>query len=96
MLAEIQVLPRPAGNDQNPYAVVDAAIAVIQQSGLRYEVCALGTIIEGPAEQVWPVLQAAHQACIEAGADSVATVIKLHDMRDDSGHRMETLVAKFR
>ncbi|MDZ7726733.1 MAG: thiamine-binding protein [Dehalococcoidia bacterium] len=96
MIAEIQVLPRPAGTDTTPYANVEAAIAVIQQSGLQYEVGALGTTIEGDAEAVWPVLQQAHAACLAAGAESVATVIKVHETRATEHPGMAGLVAKFR
>ena len=35
MIAEIQVIPRPAGTTEDRYKHVDAAIAVIQASGLR-------------------------------------------------------------
>ena len=50
MIAEIQVAPSPAGTAENPHAHVEAAIAVIQASGLRYEVGALGTTLEGDAD----------------------------------------------
>lgn len=96
MLAEIQVLPRPAGNNDAPYAHVDAAIAVIQQSGLDYEVGALGTTIEGDASRIWPVLQQVHEACLAAGAESVATVIKVHESAAGTHTGMTDLVAKFR
>ena len=36
VLAQIQVSPRPSGTEDDRYAYVDAAIAVIQQSGLVY------------------------------------------------------------
>ena len=43
MIAEIQVLPRPAGTDDDPHAHVEAAIAVLAATGLHHEVSALGT-----------------------------------------------------
>ena len=45
VIAEIQVAPSPPGTAENPHAHVEAAIAVIQASGLRYEVGALGTTL---------------------------------------------------
>ncbi len=77
MLVEIQVLPTPTGAPPDTYSHVDAAIAAIAASGARYEVGALGTTIEGTADQVWPVLRAAHEASLAAGADQVVTVIKV-------------------
>ena len=38
MLAEIQVLPNPPGTTDDYYRHVEAAIAVIQSSGVTYEV----------------------------------------------------------
>ena len=77
MIAEIQVLPRPLGTPDDRYKFVDAAIAVIQASGLKYEVNAIGTVIEGPPERIWPLLQAVHQATLEAGAERTLSVIKV-------------------
>ena len=68
MIAEIQVAPSPPGTDENPHAHVEAAIAVIEASGLRYEVGALGTTLEGDVDQVWATLRAAHEAMLAAGA----------------------------
>jgi uncharacterized protein YqgV (UPF0045/DUF77 family) len=83
MIVEIQVVPDPSGDQQQPYRHVDAAIAVISSSGLAYEVGALGTTIEGPAEQVWPLLRAVHEACLASGARRVLTYAKLADWADD-------------
>ncbi|RVT85097.1 thiamine-binding protein [Inhella crocodyli] len=96
MIAEIQVLPRPTGTASDRYKHVDAAIAVIQASGLRYEVHALGTVIEGPAEKIWPLLQAIHQATLEAGAERTMSVIKVSSSAQAGGPKVEDLVRKFR
>lgn len=77
MIAEIQCLPSPAGDEARPYAVIEAAIASIESSGLACEVGALGTTIEGPPDAVWAALRAAHEACFAAGAERVVTVIKI-------------------
>ncbi len=96
MMAEIQVIPRPAGTADDRYKHVDAAIAVIQASGLRYEVHALGTVIEGPPEKIWPLLQAVHQATLEAGAERTLSIIKVSGAAQPGGPRVEDLVRKFR
>jgi uncharacterized protein YqgV (UPF0045/DUF77 family) len=80
MLVEIQVLPSPAGTPTDSYSHVDAAIAAIAASGVRYEVGALGTTIEGTPDELWPVLRAAHEATLGAGAVQVVTVIKVAEM----------------
>ena len=96
MIAEIQVVPRPAGTADDRYKHVDAAIAVIQASGLRYEVHGLGTVVEGPPEKVWPLLQAVHQATLEAGAERTLSIIKVSSGAQAGGPRVEDLVRKFR
>ena len=96
MLAEIQVIPRPAGTANDRYKHVDAAIAIIQASGLRYEVHGLGTVVEGPPEKVWPLLQAVHQATLEAGAERTLSIIKVSSGAQAGGPRVEDLVRKFR
>ncbi len=96
MIAEIQVIPRPAGTPGNVYKHVDAAIAVIEASGLRYEVHGMGTVIEGPPEKIWPLLQAVHDATLEAGAERTLSIIKVSGAAQPGGPRVEDLVRKFR
>jgi uncharacterized protein YqgV (UPF0045/DUF77 family) len=96
VIAEIQVLPRPAGTADERYKHVDAAIAVIQASGLRYEVHALGTIVEGPPERIWPLLQAVHEATLASGAERTLSLIKVSGAAQAGGPRVDDLVRKFR
>lgn len=99
MIAEIQCLPTPAGNGQSRYAHVDAAIAVVAESGLRHEVGPLGTSFEGPPDAVWTVLRSAHEATLAAGAEGVVSVMKVAEGGaggSDSGPGIDDLVGKFR
>ncbi|HWL45724.1 MAG TPA: thiamine-binding protein [Ilumatobacter sp.] len=102
MLAEIHVSPNPPGTGDVAYAHVEAAIAVVEASGLHYEVGALGTTFEGGADQVWATLRAAHEAVLASGATSVITSVRLGERTPESDDtpagewRMERLTAKFR
>ncbi|RIJ77626.1 thiamine-binding protein [Nakamurella silvestris] len=96
MIVEIQVLPRPAGTAENRYAHVEAAIGLIQNSGLTYEVGALGTTIEGAPDQIWALLRAVHEATLESGSDSVISVIKVSQAAGDTGPAIKDLTGKFR
>ncbi len=99
MIAEIQVLPQPAGTEADRYAHVDAAIAVLRASGLRMEVGALGTTVEGPPDEVWAVLRRAHEATMAAGAHGVVTVVKVAEGAadgPDSGPGVDDLVGPHR
>jgi uncharacterized protein YqgV (UPF0045/DUF77 family) len=93
MIVEIQVLPTPAGTPDDPHAHVEAAIAVIAASGLHYEVGPLGTSIEGPPDEVWPLLRAIHEAALSASGQSSIAVIKVAEGIERS---MDDLTAKFR
>ncbi|WP_040339730.1 thiamine-binding protein [Candidatus Blastococcus massiliensis] len=92
VIAEIQVAPSPPGTPDDPHAHVEAAIAVIQASGLRYEVGALGTTLEGEADEVWATLRAAHEAMIAAGASGGLSHIKVASVN----RTMDSLTHKFR
>jgi|GEM_PF-219410 len=96
MIAEIQVVPRPAGTAEDRYKYVDAAIAVIQASGLHYEVHGMGTVVEGPPDKIWPLLQAVHQATLEAGAERTLSIIKVSSSAQAGGPTVNDLVRKFR
>ena len=77
MIVEIQCLPTPAGTEADRYAHVDAAIAAVAAAGVPYEVGPLGTSFEAPPDRAWAVARAAHEACLQAGAASVVTVVKV-------------------
>jgi uncharacterized protein YqgV (UPF0045/DUF77 family) len=92
VIAEIQVAPSPAGTADDPHAYVEAAVAVIQESGLRCEVGALGTTLEGEADVVWDTLRAAHEAVLAAGATTGLSHIKIASVQ----RTMDSLTHKFR
>ncbi|MGY1744925.1 thiamine-binding protein [Blastococcus sp. SYSU D00695] len=92
VIAEIQVAPSPPGTDDDPHAHVEAAIEVIVGSGLRYEVGALGTTLEGEADAVWDTLRAAHEAMMLAGARGGLSHVKIASVQRD----MDSLTRRFR
>lgn len=97
MIVEIECLPTPPGTPEDRYRHVEAAIAVIEQSGLAYEVDALGTTIEGEPDELWPLLRRVHEACLEAGADSLVSVVKIAQTSPRVAPvTMSGLTAKFR
>ncbi len=96
VLAEIQVLPSKLGAQTlEIYALVNHAIEAIKASGVRYEVGALGTTLEGEYESVVQALLAAHRAVLDAGADAAQTNIRLLERRD-SDVIMDDKISKYR
>jgi uncharacterized protein (TIGR00106 family) len=74
VVAEFSVIPAVDGSFR-PY--VKAAIAEIEKSGLKYEVGAMGTTLEGELDDVLEAIKNAHSAVLEAGAGRVVTSIKI-------------------
>ena len=52
--ASIQIVPIVL--DKHPYEWVDEAIAIIQQSGIKYEVGPFATVLEGRYDEVMKVI----------------------------------------
>jgi uncharacterized protein (TIGR00106 family) len=86
----IQVLPLTS----DPYPVVDRAIAIIQGSGVKYEVGPMETTLEGELDELLEVVKAAHRACFTEGVERVVTIVKIADAV--SGTSIEEKVAKYR
>ena len=92
MVMGIQVMPQA----DDVYAVVDRAIAAIAASGLPYEVTPLETVVEGELDELMGVAKAAHRACLEAGARSVITHIKLAERAAGDDLTSADIMARYR
>lgn len=72
-----EVLPGGLASKRDVYRAVDAAIAVVAQSGLPYKVSPMETTIEGEYDVVMALIKQAQEAVLAAGADRVFTLIKV-------------------
>jgi uncharacterized protein (TIGR00106 family) len=86
----VQVLPLV----EDAYPIVDRAIEAIHSSGVKYEVGAMETVMEGPLDDLLAIAKEAHLACFQAGAEKVVTFIKIGD--HVSGTSIESKVGKYR
>jgi uncharacterized protein (TIGR00106 family) len=77
-VAEFSVIPIVEGSLRR---YVQLAVDEVKQSGLTYQVGAMGTTVEGELVEVVAVALSAHRAVREAGAGRVVTSIKI-DERD--------------
>jgi uncharacterized protein (TIGR00106 family) len=55
---------------------------VLKDSGLKSQLTAMGTIIEGDIDAILPVLRRMHEMPFTEGAVRVSTLIKIDDRRD--------------
>ncbi|WP_079479204.1 thiamine-binding protein [Halobacillus salinus] len=92
-LVSIQIIPKTKdGEDVIPY--VDEAIALIDQSGLRYEVHPLETTIEGDLSDIFSLIEQMNEAMIERGSTNVISQIKV--LYQPTGASMDQLTEKYR
>ena len=63
--ASIQIVPIVL--DKHPYLWVDDAIAIIQQSGIKYEVTPFATILEGTYDDVMKVIHQVNEFLFQKG-----------------------------
>jgi uncharacterized protein YqgV (UPF0045/DUF77 family) len=63
--ASIQVVP--VVQDKHPYVWVDEAIAIIQASGVKYEVGPFATVLEGSYTQVMNVINDVNEYLYQKG-----------------------------
>lgn len=79
MVVELSIVP--VGTGPHMTEPVSVAIDPIAKSGLRYQVTAMGTLIEGDDASVWPLVRRCHEAVRQA-CGRVVTELRI----DDSGY----------
>lgn len=92
-LVSIQIIPK-LENSRESYAYVDAAIAVIEESGVKYQVNPLETTMEGELSTLLNVVQAMNEKMISLGAINVISQVKIVYQPD--GIKADTLTEKYR
>ena len=56
---------------------VDRLVEIIEKSGVIYQVCPFETVMEGSYEELMEVVKKVHEACYEAGTETMMTYIKI-------------------
>lgn len=94
-LANLAIQVLPLGKEgPEAYAIIDQAIARIQDSGLNYTVCPFETVVEGSLEELLELIPTIQQACFQAGAPQLLLQIKLH-LSQDRDLTMEDKMQKY-
>ncbi len=78
----------------DPYPVVDRAIAAIKATGIKHQVCPMETVLEGTLDECLAAVRAAHEACFEAGVRKALTFVKISD--GVNGSTIDDKMAKYR
>lgn len=91
-VAEISIIPVGTGSPSVSRFVAEAVKAVRKEPDVKYELTAMGTILEGDIDRLLAVARKMHQAVLDAGAMRVVTTIKI-DHRLDKPSSMAGKVA---
>jgi uncharacterized protein (TIGR00106 family) len=79
---EISILPVGTKSTSLSDYVAGAVKIAQKEPGVKYELTAMGTIIEGDIEQLFKLAAKMHRSAFDAGALRVATTIKIDERRD--------------
>ncbi len=73
--ASIQIIP--VVTDKHPYEWVDEAIAIIQQSSVKYEVGPFATVLEGTYEEVMKLIHEVNEFLYSRGCSEWITNLQI-------------------
>jgi uncharacterized protein YqgV (UPF0045/DUF77 family) len=91
-LLSIQILPQDT-NGSISISLIEAAIEVIEASGLKYRVDALDTTVEGDWDSLLNLITAMNQRVLQLGAKQSMFQIKL--LHKPEGISISTLTHKY-
>jgi len=91
-LISVQIIPKTE-KYEDVITFVDAAIAIIDASGVKYEVHPLETTMEGELSTLLQIIERMNIKMIELGAINVITQVKI--LYQPSGITMGTLTEKY-
>lgn len=92
-LVSIQIIPKtPNGEDTIPF--VDDAIAIIEASGVKYQVNPLETTMEGELSVLFNIIEKMNEEMTQNGCLSVISQIKVFYKPD--GASMDELTKEYR
>jgi len=81
-VAEVSIEPLGTGSTSIS-DIITASVKVLQnEPNIKFDVTAMGTIIEGDRHQILSLLERMEDACFRAGAERVITNLRLDDRRD--------------
>lgn len=91
-LVSIQIIPKLVDSKLS-HSYVDAAIAVIEEAGIKYKVSPLETTMEGDLSELMQVVQKMNEKMIEMNAVNVISQVKI--LYQPGGITLEKLTEKY-
>ncbi|MBE9482486.1 MAG: MTH1187 family thiamine-binding protein [Chloroflexi bacterium] len=93
-LVEISVVPLGTPTPSLSQYIAKAVKVLEGEKDIKYELTAMGTIIEGDLDQVLTLARKMHEAVFSTGTMRVVTTIKIDDRRDKTssmGSKMKSV-----
>jgi len=81
-IAEVSIVPIGTGTSSLSRYVADVIMILQNEKGVKHELTAMGTIIEGDLDIIIAVVRKMHESVFDAGAVRVVTTLKIDDRRD--------------
>ncbi len=81
-IMELSVVPIGTATTSLSQYVAKAVQVLQKEKDIKYELTAMGTIIEGDVEHLLTLVRKMHQSAFDAGAKRVLTTIKIDERRD--------------
>jgi len=81
-IAEVSVVPLGTKTPSVSQYVARAVKVLEQERDIKYEITAMGTIIEGDLDRILAVVKKMHEGIFGEGVARVLTTIKIDDRRD--------------
>jgi uncharacterized protein (TIGR00106 family) len=84
MIVEVSVVPIGTG-ETSVSSYVRAAIKIIEETDLEYEINSMGTCVQGEWDEIFSTLKAVHDELAKMGCNRIVTTVKIDDRRDKFG-----------
>lgn len=81
-LVDVSVVPLGTETPSVSQYITRAVKVLQQEADVKYELTAMGTIIEGDLERLLTLVRKMHEAVLDAGVMRVVTTVKIDDRRD--------------
>jgi uncharacterized protein (TIGR00106 family) len=88
----LQILPMV--KEERIYEIVDKIIKYIDESGVKYEVGATETSMEGDFDKLMDIVKQAQQICVKEGVSRIVSIVKI-DYKPE-GVTIDEKVKKYR
>mgnify|MGYP001770753625 FL=1 len=86
MAVIVEIAVDPIGTGSTSVGdLIKHAVSVIAEKGYKYQVCAMGTVVELPSlRDVGSLLEAIHEELVKMGVKRIVTLVRIDDRRDKS------------